>query len=273
MKVLTEKANKAIQSRRFKKAAQKVYLSATEIYWHEMEKPREERDEALMSECLETIKQSSAIAFGGMRREHSLPVRKLRWAVAVCMAIIVLAAVSTGVGYAFGVNIWSFMFNGSNRGIVIDGKIEDGHSLIDFDSVSNTNGEEEYNTFDEAKARLAINPLDLDLTKDGFMIDNIYVVKDDVKMELSVHYVSDDDYADYIIQIWNGNANTAFTTEILGEYDEEYSFSANNIEVHVVTADNESAFSWADGEYVYILITSTDAKHIQGVVEAGLNGG
>ena len=257
MKVLFKKLNTASRKRLLKKQAQKLYRSADAIYWHEMSKPRAERDEALMSECLQTMRQSSAILFGGTNRTVLSPLHSLRWAAACCAVIIALAAASTGLAYAKGINLWSFLFNHSDDGITIQGTTGDGENVgtVDFDSVPNNDGQECSN-LKEAEEMLGINPLKLDLTNTTLMIDNIYIFKSDVMMELSVTYTDQADCLDYTVQVYNGDANTAFTTDILGSFDKVETYDISGMQIYTATCDEESALSWTDGEYVYQISAS-----------------
>ena len=238
------------ENNKLKKDTYLLCESAEEIYWHELEKPASERDEELMTEALRIIQSCSSRPSKHSRRRYNL-VKRIA-VIAACALLFI--AVSTGVAAAMGINLWSIVFTGTNTGFEISGtNADDEAEHIDFNSVKDYNAEQA-SSFEEAISKLHINPLNFDLTKHGYMIDNIYITKNDAMIELLVTYMKSDAYVDVTVQIYNGGADSAFVSELLGEYS-PHMVSVAGHDVYAAD-DKDSIICWADGEYIYQLMSN-----------------
>lgn len=272
MNVLLKKLKIENERRRLRKEARRIRDSAENIYWHELAKPSAERDEQLMAECLRTMKYSSTVFAGGENCKRVSFGTVVRKAAAALCVIIVLAAASTGVAYAMGFNVWDFIINIGNDGIDIAGtatdeKDGDRGQKIDFDSVEDTDGFEECGSIEEALQKLSVKPAIFDLTNKGMMIDNIYIAKNAVVMELQVQYVNDDDYVDYCVQMFR-DSDTSFVTSVVGEFDDYEIVEMNGgITLYVVNGDHENAVAWESEGYIYKVYGNIESKELIGLVE------
>ena len=237
------------------KDAVALLRSSESIYWHELEKPESERDTSLMAECLRVMEQSSAQIEKYSAQRKARAGYALKW-VAACIAIVfVLTAVSTGVAYALGVNVWEHIFTHTETGIEISGK-NDGdlgaESELDFDAIEDRN-QEKVDSIDEAKLKLNVKPLNFDLTKHGYMIDNIYITKNDAMLEIFIEFLKSDGYVDVTVQAYNGKSSVAYVTELVGDFSQIYVKEYGDTEIYVANDDRDSYVCFAYGEYVYQL--------------------
>ena len=269
----TNTRNKPNNSRRrLMKDAQMLLSSAQTLYWHELEKPAEERDEALMSECLRTIEESSAIIFAERKHNQFYVSRAVRFAAAALAALFVVSAAAFGVAKAFGVDMWELIFRRTETGIEIQGKSNedaDNPDGVDFDAI------EEYDNVKVASVReaiekLHINPLNLDLTKYGYMIDNIYITKNDVCLEYFAEYLTDGGYADVTVQVYNGGTGAAYVTELVGGLDAK-TREINGVTIYFAGDGIDSFLCFACGEYVYQLNSNAGAEVISGYIDEAIS--
>lgn len=272
MKILSAKPNSANTKRQLEKDARLLYRSADSVYRHELAKPRSERDADLMEECLRAMKDSSAVLARGRNRTTSMYA--LRWAAVACLCVFLLAAVATGVSYAAGVDLFSLIFSRSNEGITIQGHTGDitdsDDTDFDFSKIPSTDGTE-YASFDDAIADLGINPLNLDLTNLGLMVDNIYVIKNDVVLEVSSAYENGDDFVLYTVQAYDAGASTAFVTDILGSYDETGTVSVDGINVYTASGDDGNVLCWTDDVYVYTVHSNLNSEILISLISKAMD--
>lgn len=273
MKILSAKSNSANTKRQLEKDARLLYRSADSVYRHELAKPRCERDADLMEECLRVMKDSSAVLAGGKNRTTT-SMYALRWAAVACLCIFLLAAVATGVSYAAGVDLFSLIFSRSDNGITIQGHTgditdSDDDSFV-FSEIPSTDGTE-YTSFDAAITDLGINPLNLDLTNLGLMVDNIYVIKNDVVLEVSSAYENGDDFALYTVQVYDAGASTAFVTDILGSYDETETVSVDGINVYTASGDDGNVLCWTDDVYVYTVHSNLNSEVLISLISKAMD--
>jgi hypothetical protein len=243
----------------------RLISSCEEIYWSELSKDEHERDAALMSECLDTISYAQALLRGGRRTEAKQPcVHTLaRRVLAYSLAIIIFIAASTGIAYAFGIDVWKTIITGQIGYIDYSGKSNPGNTPdpIEFPTTP-SNGYKEYNSIDDACAELRINPLIFDLTNYNFRIHNILGAGSGANISLSIEYQNDSGNYFYYTYNMFPSADTAFviTAESkTGEYD---AVSINGIE-HIITYnEGETAVIWNIENSVYHIITDIEGEEL-----------
>lgn len=257
MNALNRKLN-TDRKKRLSKDAVLLYQNASDLYFEELKKAPDMRDEGLMDECLQLMRQSSSTYNRAVAHKAKKPARFLkRAAIAACVVTALLFA-GVGVAYALGIDVWQYFVTNSKDGIVIKGNTQSGDPATDevvFDSVPDTDGYVRCGSVSEAVKKLGIKPVILDLTNEGLLIDNIYIFKDSAQMELSVEYTtsesrSDDIDFEYNVTVFRA-ANTAFTTSLMGEFNENEAVETDFAVVYIAKNNDYITCAWVDGGYVY----------------------
>lgn len=268
-KVFFRKPDKV--KKRMAEDAEKLLRSAESLYWDEMKKPEDERDEQLCSECLKLIEQSSAQLGKYSEKSSFSAYRALRWTAAAVAAVFVLAFISAGVAYAMGVNLWERFFTRTDTGIQIEGRNDmNSASSVDFDAIPDCD-QQNISSLDEAFSKFNIKTLDFDLTKQGYMIDNIYITKNDTMLEVYAEYLSADGYVDLSIQCFNGMSNTAYVSELIGDFSEYNVFDVDGTDVYAANDGRDSYICFAYGEFVYQLNSNVQTDVLMQYAEEAIS--
>lgn len=290
MRTLFQKLNNQSEQKRLVKEACLLRRDAEETYWAELNKPIMDRDNELMEQCLMLIKETSSIIDSKSKVSVIKSAAVFQKALAVACAVLLLFVVTTGVaaaiGLDFGLKIWSIFIASNNDGIEIKGEIHQSDNTNDinnnsdnsessiFDTVDDTNGFIEVKSITEATDRLNINPRIFDLTNQGLIVDNIYILKDSNLLEMSVNYSSkntETDYVSYVVSVFN-DKETAYTTSILGDYINTYSVVYNNITVYIADnstddSNSECTIAWIENDYVYQVYSNLSADTMLKIIE------
>lgn len=262
MSALNRKLN-TDRKKRLSKDAVLLYQNACDLYFEELQKAPDMRDEALMEECLLLMKQSSSTYNWAVGHKKARPAHFLKRAAIAACAVIALLFAGAGVAYAFGIDVWQYFITNNKSGIVIEGTAQGSDSAdVDFDSVTDTDGYIKCSSVSEAVKKLGIKPVILDLTNAGPMIDNIYVFKDSTLMELSLEYKASDNIADdsgfeYSVMFFHAE-NTAFTTSLIGEFDENEAIETEFATIYMAKNSDCITCAWVDDGYVYQIYSSLD---------------
>ena len=266
MRFFGGKLNKVHSKKRRNGDLNRLISSCEEIYWNELSNDDSKRDVALMSECLDTISYAQALLNGGARRisakqpcVHSFARRVL----AFSLAIIAFLAISTGVAYAVGIDVWKTIISGRLGYIDYSGKSNPNNTPDYYVFPTNeSTGYKKHESIEKACEELRINPKIFRLTKYGYYVHNILGASGSANISLSIDY--NNDSGNYFYYTYNmfPSADTAFVLTAENKVGEYETIIIDGYE-HIVTHnDGEVAVIWNIENSVYHIITDIEGEEL-----------
>lgn len=263
------------KKRQLKRSSQAAIDFATKTYWEQLALDEGQRDNDLMDECLSVIRCASSILHEGTRRSqfkffsYQTPVFRAVAVTAICLFMVI--ALSTGVAYAMGYNLWRIVFNVGNGIATIYGEpqrpnddyIEEAKPL---NTLEPSDGFLDFTELQEALEYLAITPVLLtDTYLTGLQEDAVYATVTEAAVTLFVDYSYGDADIHYMM-VKYPDPNSVFTLAA-GVEGESLTREMGGITFYITKGDREHAVMWCEGCYAYQIIADIDFDELMGALE------
>ena len=263
----------------------KLHARAKRILDRELSKPSDKWDEALISECEETMLYCAEMqkSLAGEKNEatRTTPSPRAKRAIIIALAVLTVLLVSSAVAQAAGFRIWSAIVHWDLDYL----KVSYGGYYQDPPDAGSQNGgkpdhpvpaeeeTEEYMLYsvddirailgDEAlypKADLVLNKALLQRTEGVWVLNSEYSHPDGSVFMCVTKVATNDPEHAYIGSINNGN------------FSEVYEKSINGTDCVFGTSDDESVCNFTYGLAVYSISGDVDVQHMEDIVTGMLEG-
>ena len=261
-----------LNKRRLVRQAHHAIDFATQTYWAQLALEEGQRDDALMKECLSVIRCASSILYEGARRSQpelfscSAPIRR---AVTLVTSLLIVIALSTGVAYAMGYDLWNIVFNAENGAAVMQGEpLGDGERLdISFSSIPPTDGFIDFESVSEACDTLSISPVLLSgASFDELREKTVYAAVSEAAITLCIDYEYNDSQIHYTT-VCHPDSTSAFLLAAEGFQGESTSREIGGVTFYIVEGGDELAIMWCENCYAYQIITDVAYDELMGALE------
>ena len=232
----------------------------------EMQKPEDQRDAALIEECLETIEYLNDecrtpvyIDPQEKQREH---VRRLpRWVAVACFVVVFFFA-GTGVASAFGINVWQAILHWDSRFLQVD-YVPSGQPIAPLPTGTFTDdikGEDPpiennsmvFTNIEEAVQAAGFTPMLPSWIPEGYELDSVEVFPDSFTSSMTIRYMKGDE--DYllisVIHMWHADGVMHTGIDIQNAKLEQY-WTNGIFYTQVTREDSSVTINWYTNNEVY----------------------
>lgn len=256
-----------------KHCAAKISL-VEKVFKRELSKPVEERDNALIDECLETLQYLESVFAELSRklknkdfdRSSSIPhILSPKW-IAICFVLVILLACT--IAQALGFRVWSALIHWDANYLYIGYIANAQPSVLPLsmgsDASSDTAmslkaiGYKEYPSIDAALSDLGFNSISL---IPSYMASESEIrirgIKDSANMKLRIDYYYDGGHMiNYEINHVCSQANAALAFTAFNSSDEYEIYQKDNIDYIIVQLDDATFVTWNSDDYLCSITSS-----------------
>ncbi len=263
------------KKRQLKRSSLAAIDFATKTYWEQLALDEGQRDGELMDECLSVIRCASSILHEGTRRSQfkffscQAPVVRAVAVTVICLFMVI--ALSTGVAYAMGYNLWHIVFNVGNGTATIYGKPQNPNDNYveetpPLNTLEPSDGFLDFTGLQEALEYLAITPVLLtDTYLTGVQEDAVYATVTQAAITLFIDY-SYGDAAIHYMTVKHPDPNNVFALTA-GVQGESLTREMGGVTFYITKGDGEHAVMWCEDCYAYQIIADIDFDELMGALE------